>query len=74
MDSLVHRQPSVPCPGLSQVSSPTSAAGTGTLYSSPGMETFYHVDTTHRDNLDEAVIEVEENQVGDDVMSRKGSI
>lgn len=63
VDSSVQRQPTVPCPGLSAVSSPTSAVGSDTVYSSQEMGTFYPVDTTHRDNLDEIVIEMEGRQV-----------
>ena len=66
MDSSVQRQPTVPCPGLSAVSSPTSAVGSDTVYSSQEMGTFYPVDTTHRDNLDEIVIEMEGRQVSND--------
>lgn len=53
MDSLFHSHPSVPCPGLSPVSSPVSAVGTGTLYSSPRMDASYHAETTLGDNLAE---------------------
>lgn len=64
VDSTVHRQPSVRCSGLLLGSLKTSAAGTSTLYSSPGMEKFYRVDTTHGNNLDEVNIRMEGHQVG----------
>lgn len=62
-DSSVHRHPSARCPGLCPGTSQTSAAGTDTLCSSPGMGSFCRADPTLRAFLDGIRAEMEGRQV-----------